>query len=946
MPYLCGSSALFSLPKDYTMRPDFFLLLACLLSLTLDAQSTPDCAATQDEYSRSQMTELRQRAREHTQTFQAGAEDGASIINVPVQVHIIRRSDGSDGMTVEEWEAALGNANDYYAEADLYFFDCNPPNFIDNDAYFDFEANPDQGNIMPFNQVADVMNVYVPGGELISFGGNSICGYAYFPYSSFDVIVTKYDCMVNGTTFVHEIGHFFGLYHTHGTTDCGELTDELVNGSNCANAGDEVCDTPADPNLRGLGCDVFLVSEDCNYLGDTLDANGEAFDPDVNNIMSYSRKECRTYLSPEQYARANFYAVTARDYLICSNGCTAPEAQFTYELIDGVVAFTNQTIAGNEYNWVLDIAPPYTGETPEPVAYPPGAYEVCLTAENECGANQHCQTVLVPENNEGLVFSLGEAECIEAGEPVNIPIVFENFGDVLNFQFSVTVEKPSVARLTGITFETDFIAGSAAAVINDSTGTLIWDSNEPASFLDGTVVAHLSLEVLPGANDSSLIMITDEPTDAYAEDGEGEAIAVSGNDGQLSRCRFAMMSGKISRADGAGVAGVDVFLFSGGEMIEQAMTDAAGNYDFQQLPTQADYLITPDRNDNYLNGVNAGDLSRIQQHLLSVSPMTGPYPIIAGDVSEPGSLNSGDLSRIRQLILGDITAFSDVDSWRFVRADHVFADEDEPTAENFPEAISVDSLEDDLLNVDFVAMKMGDVNNTASNESESEVTFLLNSEGLPVVGEAFSVDVRAVDFENMLAGQFSIGWDSSRLSFVSVTDFAPALNLAATNFSFAQTQNGRLPWVWFTVMPTTLTDSTVMFRMNFTISAAAGDSIGLCFTEQPTSFYFENEEEELSATFGKYASTALLDSGLRRLNNQDRYTVFPNPVSAGVFHLGQERVAPSLESLRIFDLHARLLLSWDEPAPGSYQLGNLPAGVYQLVIQDADGIQVERLVVE
>ena len=68
-------------------------------------------------------------------------------------------------------------------------------------------------------------------------------------------------CANNGSTLPHEVGHFYGLPHTH------DQGNELVNGSNCATAGDNFCDTPADPNLSGV------VNSSCVYTGTATDAN-------------------------------------------------------------------------------------------------------------------------------------------------------------------------------------------------------------------------------------------------------------------------------------------------------------------------------------------------------------------------------------------------------------------------------------------------------------------------------------------------------------------------------------------------------------------------------------------------------------------------------------------------------------------------------------------------
>ncbi len=78
---------------------------------------------------------------------------------------------------------------------------------------------------------------------------------------------------------IHQMGHFFGLYHT------AKGGDELVDGSNCATSGDFICDTPADPGEH-------TMIEDCIFTGTMKDANGQYYTPDVGNVMSRYDSDC------------------------------------------------------------------------------------------------------------------------------------------------------------------------------------------------------------------------------------------------------------------------------------------------------------------------------------------------------------------------------------------------------------------------------------------------------------------------------------------------------------------------------------------------------------------------------------------------------------------------------------------------------------------------------
>ena len=133
-------------------------------------------------------------------------------------------------------------------------------------------------------------------------------GYTYMPYYKraycHEFIILSLDGIVRNGTLVHELGHFFGLHHTHG--DGNTFEKELVSGANCYRAGDSICDTPADPMLlrkvayMGPGCE-------CRYVGQDQDPNFDLYKPLTDNIMSYTPDKCRNKFTAGQLNKIGYY---------------------------------------------------------------------------------------------------------------------------------------------------------------------------------------------------------------------------------------------------------------------------------------------------------------------------------------------------------------------------------------------------------------------------------------------------------------------------------------------------------------------------------------------------------------------------------------------------------------------------------------------------------------
>lgn len=227
----------------------------------------------------------------HQQDRPVTFRSGQQMDSVAVTVHIVGPAESLvSSISMEDIENEINRVNGAYRNAGIQFFICGSPRYVTGETIY----NRSSGDALNrANYVPNTINIYFVD-DIETAPDFIICGFAQFPFVGNPegrYIMMNKLCSTNGATLTHELGHFYGLYHTH-TTVFGA---EFANGSNCDVAGDMFCDTPADPNL--LGTDLLI---NCSYVGDVVDPNGDPYSPDISNFMSYAPSFCQRNFSPEQ----------------------------------------------------------------------------------------------------------------------------------------------------------------------------------------------------------------------------------------------------------------------------------------------------------------------------------------------------------------------------------------------------------------------------------------------------------------------------------------------------------------------------------------------------------------------------------------------------------------------------------------------------------------------
>jgi hypothetical protein len=294
---------------------------------SLSAQYDKGYCGTKD------MEVIKERLLKNKSDFEKGIglSGNRAVSYVPIQFNLLARDDGSQRAKVISVLSQLNALNTDYTSLELVYYlnknDLFHP--INNTGAYEDPANYNW--LLSNHRNSSALNVFIAKNANNPGALGTVLGY----YSSErDWVVMRSDQLGSASgTLSHELGHFFSLLHTfngwdrepwdeasHGNpvtmnwAPSDNVRVELVARTNCDDAGDFLCDTPADYNL-GFGWNVG--GDQCApYTGGCLDANSDELDPDEENFMGY-------FIDCEEYHFSNDqkdmiltdYNSSARNYI-------------------------------------------------------------------------------------------------------------------------------------------------------------------------------------------------------------------------------------------------------------------------------------------------------------------------------------------------------------------------------------------------------------------------------------------------------------------------------------------------------------------------------------------------------------------------------------------------------------------------------------------------------
>lgn len=346
----------------------FFFSITTAFKLV--AQHRGDCGVT---YEMEQ--QLPVYSQKDVDLYYEAHPDRNAAINIPVTFHTVANSQGEGRIKRRFILNSLCRMNrDYAPHGIAFYLKEGGFNEVNNTLIFSSPGANNVGSVIQSFKDGAAMDIFITqeastGNEV---GEDVVLGF-YSPSGDY-VIIRQQEMRDSSATMSHEVGHYFSLRHPHSgwndhypfdifgqtvpfttipswVTSDGDVIPasgalvELMDGSNCEQAGDRLCDTPPD----------YLLGLTSGYCGENYgvnDPNNEPLESQANLSMGYFG-DCPKYVfSPQQVDRMKVNIDSpGRNFL--DNTHTPNETEITGELqiTSPSVQETIETYNGVEITW-------------------------------------------------------------------------------------------------------------------------------------------------------------------------------------------------------------------------------------------------------------------------------------------------------------------------------------------------------------------------------------------------------------------------------------------------------------------------------------------------------------------------------------------------------------------------------------------------------------------
>jgi hypothetical protein len=194
--------------------------------------------------------------------------------------------------------------------------------------------------------------------------------------------------------------------------------------------------------------------------------------------------------------------------------------------------------------------------------------------------------------------------------------------------------------------------------------------------------------------------------------------------------------------------------------------------------------------------------------------------LIAADVDGDADISVSDIVDLRRLILGAYPELPNNSSWKFVDKGYQFPDPKDPFNPMYPEKYNIDHFVSDMPNVDFVAVKVGDVDNSVDagglngNSTRTDASVILSAEAQSFeAGQEIAVEFTSTMFTDVVGYQFTLNFDPEVLEFADIE--AGLIGLTENNIGLNYLEEGMINMSWNNTNGLSAQTDEVLFTVYF-----------------------------------------------------------------------------------------------------------------------------------
>lgn len=478
-----------------------------------------------------------------------------------------------------------------------------------------------------------------------------------------------------------------------------------------------------------------------------------------------------------------------------------------------------------KWKYVIDanndgVAPFINGSTNDASGtYPVGTHKITWTVEDQCGNEATCEYIFrVLDKKKPTPYCISQLTTVVMPTSGSIEIWAKDFnlGSTDNcpttgcgLWFTFNGARPVASRIT----QEHYFKGNglnATAAEYQAGLAQFW---RPADCSSAKLYTCSDL----GANSENMSV--------WDAAGNTDYCTVTLNvQANGSACSGSRIAGNIGTEVNEMVQSVSVLLQNMNSSETKAVaTDDKGHYEFIGMQENAPYKITPEKDIDHLNGVSTLDLVLIQRHILGINKLNSAYKYVAADINNDKNVTAVDLVELRKLILGIYTTFPKNTSWRFIDKKANVSDVTRVWDAN--QYVHLDNFNTSMMDNHFVAIKIGDVNGSATVNANGSSTESRTSKMLSLIsydqtytpGDIVRMDITSDNFVNMTGAQWTLGFDATSMEYSKIE--AGALKMNSDNINALQAESGKLAFSWNDFESVSVAKDVVLFTIEFRATA-------------------------------------------------------------------------------------------------------------------------------